>query len=178
MPPKYRFPTDGNPRTWPPEQVAHTVDLLNNQDSVTWTIVSVSFATQGILIGFYFQLARGSTARIALALVGLLVALSFALFVARSNRFMAHYARLLALTELPEFKPPRLWYRVLMWSEENASWLLPRLERLVAWGQDRNRIVGAYNTLSKAASATALLHVVNGGWISLWVLILLYGNLF
>lgn len=178
MLPKYRFPKDTKPKEWKPEQVAHTVDLLNNQDSVTWTIVSVSFATQGILIGFYFQLARGSTARVALDLVGLLVALSFAVFVARSNRYMAYYARLLAQTESPEFNPPRLWYRVLMWSEENAPSLLSRIERLIEWGQNRKWAISAYNTISKAASATALLHVVDGGWITLWVLILLYGNLF
>jgi hypothetical protein len=176
-PPRYRYPLDEDPSSWDEERVSHIVDLLTNQDSVTWTIVSVSFATQGILVGFYFQLVKGSGGRALLALVGLLVAISFTMFVARSNRYMGHYMRLLRQTGQPEFDVPPLWLRLLMWTQENIPSILPNVVGLTQWANGKETLNLMSQTISKAASATALLYLVDGGWIALWLLIVAYGNL-
>jgi hypothetical protein len=175
--PRYRYPLNEDPSSWDEERVSRIVDLLTSQDLVTWTIVSVSFATQGILIGFYFQLLKGSSGRVLLPLVGLLVAVSFTMFVARSNRYMWHYMRLLFRTGKPEFDVPPLWLRLLMWTEENIPSMLPRVERLARWVDGEETVKKMSQTMTRAASATAVLYVVHGGWIALWLLILTYGNL-
>lgn len=92
------------------DRIGHVVQLLASQESTTWTITTISFAGQLVLLGFYFQSGVTGTGREVIATMGALIGAGFFLLVRRSNRYMVHYMGLLEETGRPEFAPLPLFH--------------------------------------------------------------------
>jgi len=95
------------------DRIANVVSLMTAQDTITWTVAGISFATQGALAGFFVQSGLSSAGRILLPLGGIYAALAFLLVVMRSNWYMSRYMNMLretgrheyAITGAPDYSP-------------------------------------------------------------------------
>lgn len=139
-PAQHITPQEGGPRiiTFAPKfepeadwdtRVGHVVDMMTNQDTITWAVAAISFAAQAALAGFYFQTTTNPSGRIALPVVGVFVAFVLLLFVARSNWYMAGYMNLLRRTGREEFHfvgprrlPPSSTYALYGVSTRLSRW--------------------------------------------------------
>ena len=113
-----REPEKPGASVWSNERIAYVVELLVHQDTLTWTITSVSLAGQTILLGFYFQ--PGTSGRYVVALMGLVSSLIMMVFTLRSDTYMNHYIRLLRVTGRVEFLP--LPYESLRTERRREKW--------------------------------------------------------
>ncbi len=133
-------------------RIGHVIDLLTAQDATTWTITSLSFASQLILLGLYFQNGVTPFGRGLISLLGAVVAGVFLLFVSRSNWYMAKYMGLLSGTGRDEFK--------LILPGQSFLQKHPRLTQLA---------------LDKVLSAQTILAMVHGMFVTLWPTLFLLG---
>ena len=89
-------------------RVDNTQGLMTAQDTITWAVSGISFATQATLAGFFFlQSGPGADGRTTLPVLGIGAAIGFLLVILRSNSYMVAYMGLLSSTRRREYNLPR-----------------------------------------------------------------------
>ncbi len=147
---------------WSNERISYVVDLLVHQDTLTWTITSVSLAAQTVLLGFYFQI--GASGRLVVAVMGAVSSFVLLVFTIRSDTYMNHYMHLLKVTGLVEFRPlPRDLVRI---ERRREKWRdAPEGVRKWFW----NKML----QLPSINSAGTWLVGMDEAWFVLWLLLLM-----
>lgn len=105
------------------ERLKLMVDLMEHQDTITWTAFEVSLAVQAAMGTIYAQFS--STRAPGAAALGVLLAVGFGLMILRSNRYMTFYAKKAGELGLPEPKLSRMY---------SATWIMAAMHVALAGG--------------------------------------------